>query len=303
MLFVQMLCSGMEINMKISTEISSAAKIVGEEKAVEYCAKAGFDAWDFSMMSMCIVDEKTNMLLPNDHPLAGADYLKFARKLKQIGLDNGIVCNQSHAPCPSPNSNTEIRSYYKRAIECTAEAGGQICVIHPDNDGSSEENGEMYLELLPFAKEHNVKIATENMWNWDWKKNHSCFAACATPESFKAHLDAVNDEFLTACLDVGHAEMKGNDTTAAEMIRALGSRLSALHLHDNNKVNDLHQIPFSMSVDFDEVVAALKEIEYKGYFTLEATQYLEAYTKENVFDGIKNLAASARKLANMFKDK
>jgi len=30
--------------MKISTEINSAAKIIGEERAVEYIAKAGFDA-------------------------------------------------------------------------------------------------------------------------------------------------------------------------------------------------------------------------------------------------------------------
>lgn len=163
-----------------------------------------------------------------------------------------------------------------------------------------EENGEMYLELLPFAKEHNIKIATENMWNWDWDKNHSCFAACATPESFKAHLDAVNDEYLVACLDVGHAEMKGSDTTAVEMIRALGNKLATLHFHDNNKVNDFHQIPFSMSIDFSEVVEALKEIEYKGYFTLEATQYLEAFAKETVFEGIKNLEASARKLSKMF---
>ena len=33
--------------MKISTEINSAAKIVGEERAIEYYARAGFDAWDF----------------------------------------------------------------------------------------------------------------------------------------------------------------------------------------------------------------------------------------------------------------
>lgn len=30
--------------MKISTEIASASKIIGEEKAIEYYAKAGFDA-------------------------------------------------------------------------------------------------------------------------------------------------------------------------------------------------------------------------------------------------------------------
>ena len=40
--------------MKISTEIASAAALVGEEKAVEYTAKAGFDAWDFSMFPTII---------------------------------------------------------------------------------------------------------------------------------------------------------------------------------------------------------------------------------------------------------
>ena len=40
--------------MKTSTEINSAAKFVGEEKAIELIAKAGFEAWDFSMFKMCI---------------------------------------------------------------------------------------------------------------------------------------------------------------------------------------------------------------------------------------------------------
>ena len=287
--------------MKISTEIASAAKFIGEEKAIEYYAKAGFDAWDFSMFSMCKYDWGNNALLKSDHPLAGTDYLKFARKLRRTGLDNGIICNQSHAPFPT--CCTQIRSYYKRAIECTAEAGGKICIIHPDNNKSTEENAEIYLELLPFAKEHDVKIATENMFNWDNEKDMATFAACATPESFNAHLDAVNDEYFVACLDIGHAEMKGSETNAASMIRALGDRLSALHIHDNDKRHDSHQIPFSMNIKFDEVVAALKDINYKGDFTLEADSYLKAYTEENVFEGIKNLHAAAAKLANMFDGK
>ena len=287
--------------MKISTEIASAAKIIGEEKAIEYYAKAGFDAWDFSMFAMCNYDWGNKCLLENDHPLSRGNYLEFARKLKQVGLDNGIVCNQSHAPFPT--SCAEIRSYYKRAIECTAEAGGEICIIHPDNNKTVDENAEMFLELLPFAKEHNIKIATENMWNWDAEKNQSSFAACATPESFNDHLNAVNDECFVACLDIGHAEMKGSNTNAVEMIRALGNRLSALHIHDNDRWHDSHQIPFSMDINFADVVDALKEINYKGYFTLEADRYLSAYTKDDIIDGIKNLAESARKLANMFESK
>jgi len=284
--------------MKTSTEIASSARIIGEEKAVEYIAKAGFDAWDFSLFDMCRYDWVAKKPIFTSHPLSSENYLHFARKLKQIGLDNGIVCNQSHAPFPT--CCAEICSYYKRAIECTAEAGGKICIIHPDNDKSAKENAEIYRDLLPFAKEHGVKIATENMWNWDSERDESSFAACATTESFIEHIDIVNDEFFVACLDIGHAEMRGSGSGTVEMIKGLGHRLQALHIHDNDKWHDSHQIPFSMDINFDSVVNALKEIDYRGYLTLEADSYLKAFNEENVFEGIKNLANSAKKLADMF---
>ncbi|MBQ5824017.1 MAG: sugar phosphate isomerase/epimerase [Clostridia bacterium] len=285
--------------MKISTEIGSCAKIIGEQRAVELVAKSGFDAWDFSMFDMCNYDWGNKRLLPTDHPLAGGNYLAFARELKQIGLDNGIVCNQSHAPFPT--ACAEIRSYLKRAIECTAEAGGNICIIHPDNNKSAQENAQMYLELLPFAKSCGVKIATENMWNWDGEKDQAAPAACSDPESFLAYLEAVNDEFLVACLDIGHAEMRGLNTTAVDMIKALGPHLQALHIHDNDKWHDSHQIPMSMQIDFASVVKALKEIGYTGYFTLESDSYLCGRTPGNVFDGIVSLAKADKYLADMFE--
>ena len=70
--------------MKTSTEIASLAKLVGEEKAVEYIAKAGFDAWDFSMFSMARYDWGTGEVLKTDHPLSQDNYLAFARKLKKV---------------------------------------------------------------------------------------------------------------------------------------------------------------------------------------------------------------------------
>lgn len=284
--------------MKISTEICSAARIIGEEKTVELVAKAGFDAWDFSMFDMCKYDWENRCLRDNNHPLYGNGYLAFARRLKQIGLDNGIVCNQSHAPFPT--SCAAIRSYYKRAIECTAEAGGEICIIHPDNDKSAEENAEMYFELLPFAKGCGVKIATENMWNWDDEKDEASPAACSDPKSFNAHLDAVNDGFFVACLDIGHAEMRGLNTNAVQMIKALGPRLQALHIHDNDLWHDSHQIPLSMSIDFAAVLKALKEIDYKGYFTLECDRYLDGRAPQAVFEGLCDMANADKKLVEMF---
>ena len=288
--------------MKISTEINSAARIVGEEKAIELYGKAGFDCWDFSMFKMCLWDWGRNCPVESDHPLKGANYLAFARELRKIGEDMGMECNQSHAPFPS--FKPQVRSMLKRAIECTAEAGGKICVIHPDNNSSPEVNAEFYFELLPFAKECGVKIATENMWNWTRENglNQAAPAACSHHDDFVAHLDAVNDGFFTACLDIGHAEMKGLDTDAPTMIRALGSRLGALHIHDNDCWRDLHQIPFAGSIDWNAVVKALKDVDYKGEFTLEADTYLQAFNAENIEEGIKNMADAARKLVCMFEN-
>ncbi len=289
--------------MKTSTEIGSIAKLVGEERAIEYVAEAGFEAWDFSMFAMCKYDWKANKLLENDHPLAGGDYLSFARRLRRVGLDNGIVCNQAHAPFPT--RSPEIRAHYKRAIECAAEAGAAICVIHPDNDKSAEQNAEMYLELLPFAKEHGIKIATENMWNWNYELDEAAPAACSHHDDFVRHIDAVGDEFFTACLDIGHAEMRGLRTSSAEMIRALGKkRLGALHIHDNDLHNDSHMVPFTMNIDFDGIAAALKEIGYEGDLTLESDAYLGKLCqgdKEKVFEGVKIMASALKRLAGMFK--
>ena len=287
--------------MKISTEINSASKIVGEAKAIELYGKAGFDCWDFSMFKMCLWNWRANAPFEEGHPLKWDNYLAFARELRKIGEAYGMECNQSHAPFPT--DKPQVKGYLKRAIECTAEAGGKICVIHPVNNWNAEQNAEFYFELLPFAKDHGVKIATENMWNWTRENglDQAARAACSHHDDFVAHLDAVNDDFLVACLDIGHAEMKGLDTSAPEMIRAIGKRLGALHIHDNDRWHDLHQIPFSGSIDWAEVVKALKDVDYKGEFTLEADTYLQAFNADNVEVGVKNLADSARKLVEMFE--
>ena len=85
------------------------------------------------------------------------------------------------------------------------------------------------------------------------------------------------------------------------MIHALGDRLAALHMHDVDLWHDNHQIPFSLNVDFPSIVKALKDIDYKGYFTLEAVEFLADYTEETVFDGVVKLKESAKKLALMFE--
>ena len=143
-------------------------------------------------------------------------------------------------------------------------------------------------------------MATENMWNWDYGRDCAAKAACSHHDDFLAHVLAVNDPYLIACVDVGHAEMRGLDTSAPKMIRTLGKHVGALHLHDVDLHLDLHQIPFSQKVDFDAIIQALCDIDYQGDMTLEATKYLSDFTAENYVQGVRNLSASARRLADMF---
>ena len=281
----------------ISTEIDSTASTVGEEKAIEMIAKAGFDAWDFSMFdNIAKWSWRTNLVTPADHPLATDNYLAYVRKLKKIGEDNGIFCNQSHAPFPTAPQG--IKDVLKRSIECTAEAGGKICIIHPDNNKNAEENAQMYFELLPFAKSCGVKIATENMWNWNRELDQAAPAACSDHDNFLAHIKAVNDDYFVACLDIGHAEMRGLNTDLVKMIRTLGSSLQALHIHDNNKHKDNHTLPGLMDIDFDAMVTELKKIDYKGEFTLESNGFIKSQPDLEV--ALKTAAATVRALADKF---
>ena len=57
-----------------------------------------------------------------------------------------------------------------------------------------------------------------------------------------------------------------------------------------------------MKINFEAIVAALKEIGYHGYFTLEADAYLRAYTADTAFEGMKNLAVAAKKLTDIFEN-
>ncbi len=282
--------------MKISTTIGGAVKVIGHHKAVEYCAKAGFDAWDMALSTLYSDGIGTEI----DVPGYNGNFLKLIKELKAIGLDNGIYCNQTHAPDPVKVDKSEYAM--KKSIEFTAELGAKICVVHPGTRIPAEPNVEFFSKLMPFAREYGVKLAVENMWDWDTKISRAFFCNCATPESYLEHILPVNDDHFVACLDIGHAEMMGDLTNAKDIIYALGDRIEALHIHDNDKIHDNHVIPFSMNIDYPPIIKALKDVGYKGDFTLECSYHVANCTEDNILQAFTEMAEADRKLARMFEE-
>ncbi len=157
----------------------------------------------------------------------------------------------------------------------------------------------MYRELLPTAHDFGVKIAAENMWCWNRELDHAARAACSHHDDFVKHIDVVNDPYLVACLDIGHAEMQGLQTSAREMILSLGHRIEALHLHDNDRKHDNHRVPFTADIDFDDVISALAEIDYCGDITLEADRHLAEHPDRSAEDCVRDMYDAGVKLRQM----
>lgn len=152
----------------------------------------------------------------------------------------------------------------------------------------------MYRELLPIAKKNKVKIALENMWNWDSSSNYALPASCSNPTDFLAHLNLLNDPSFVACLDIGHAEMKGVDTSAEEMILALNKNLKCLHIHDNDKRFDEHALPFTRNIDFEPIIDALARINYTGDITFETDNFPSKFPQPLYLDALKLLSSIGR---------
>ncbi|WP_221936066.1 hypothetical protein, partial [Klebsiella pneumoniae] len=73
-------------------------------------------------------------------------------------------------------------------------------------------------------------------------------------------------------------------------------------IHDNDRLNDSHQIPFSMSMDFVTIARALKEIDYKGYFTLECNGYFQKCPEDEVASRFVDLAFADRRFVKLFEE-
>ena len=267
--------------MILSMPTDVTAYICGDENAVELIAKAGFDAADYSMF--CMQDDS--------HILNTDEYINHAKKLKAIADNHGIIFNQAHAPFPSykiddEEYNTKIFEKIRRAIEVAGILGAKNIVVHPtDYRVPSEENlkknYEFYMRLVPFIKEYGVKVAVENMFGRDKRRDYIVANICSMPDEFRRMMDMLDPQYFTACVDIGHAGLVG--TSAPELIRGLGHEyVTCLHVHDNDYKDDMHLPPYFCELDWDEITQALADINYSGDFTFESDAILEHFPKELV---------------------
>ena len=284
--------------MLISTQTDAAGKRFGDIDGVKLICEQGFEAVDYSMFAMG----------SDDCILNGPDYLDYVLKVKAAADFYGVPFNQAHAPFATMRDgdeeyNAKMMPRVKRSIEIAGILGAKAIIVHPVafKENQFEKNMAMYNELLPAAKAAGVKIALENMWGRDPETRKIIPNVCSTAEDFPRYVDALPSEYFTACLDLGHCGLVGED--AADMIRALGhDRLTCLHIHDNDGINDSHVMPFLGTIKWKAVAKALHDIDYSGDLTLEADAHLGRVPAALVPSMERALFVSAETLRNMIID-
>ena len=97
-----------------------------------------------------------------------------------------------------------------------------------------------FARIAEAAEKYDVYLALEN----------SVFE-----EHVRYVLDRIDSPHLGFCYDSGH---ENAFTPDANYLESYADRLFAMHLHDNDGKRDLHQLPFTGTVDWDKRVAQLK---------------------------------------------
>jgi sugar phosphate isomerase/epimerase len=290
--------------MIISTQTDVLSQRFSQEDAIRIIAKAGYDAYDISLFSM----------LRDDDIFNSDAYLDYTHKLKAIADECGIICNQAHAPFPSSKAddsyNQTIFHRIVRSMEIAAVLGAKQIIVHPvqhlyypENAAELQQmNLRFYTALIPYCEKFGIKVALENMFQRDPRRGVLITSTCNEPGEFSAYLDALPSEHFTACLDIGHCGLIGQDP--ANFIRKLGhDRLGALHVHDNDFHRDAHTMPLMGALDWNAITDALADIRYKGEFTLEADNFLAKFPRELLPDAVALMAKTARYLATQIEEK
>ena len=268
------------------------------EEIIDLMADAGFDAIDFSFHT-----RKEYHIEDTDGEAGKSKFIEWRKRAEARGL----VFNQAHAPDGSSYRDLDrtIQRFHeiRRSIRNASYLGIPIIVVHPVQhlpycepgvpELLFEWNMQFYNALKPYAEEYGVKIAVENMWQQpNGIIDHS---TCSSPEEFVRYVDALNSEWFVACLDIGHASVVKVDP--CEIIRALGkNRLKALHVHDVDGKDDLHTLPYFSKINWDSVCSALKEINYDGDMTFEASGFVTPLPTDLVLPAAKFMVATGRHL-------
>lgn len=283
------------------------------EKGFEILRRAGFSCVDFSLNDYL---RNTDLYKQNRNTFfdrSVAELRNYFAPHREAAKAAGITIHQMHMPYPIyvPAGEKELNDYLWNEM---APKSLQICsfleckyiVIHgfklAKYLGSEEKEWEQTENFIhsiaPIAKELGIVICLENLY--DSIGGHLIEGPGCNAEKAAERIDRINDQYRTEvlgfCFDTGHANLVG--INMENFLTTLGHRLKVLHIHDNDGVRDLHQIPFTFSksrenkssTDWDGFIRGLRKIGFDKVLSFETAPALTAFPEAMKQDALEFIA-------------
>ena len=214
---------------------------------------------------------------PNENPVLAPDPKKAAEDLRALCGKVGLIPDQAHA-------NFDFRSYspadITRELLTTVDVCGDMgidkLVVHADTwyDAGNYEFYrvlnhiyDIHAPVVERAKQRNVRIAMETLFE-DPADGGKRSRFCSRLEELDALVSKFNDKSVGICWDFGHARVTYGDDQF-RMMRLVGNKIIATHVHDNFYGQDLHLFPFMGLTKWSDAFNALRDIGYTDSFTFE----------------------------------
>ena len=164
------------------------------------------------------------------------EQLKYARKqglniiFAHLGYKN---INDLWKECDEGNKLVEN---YKKDIKICKQNNIMHLTSKKVAPNYNEIGLERIREIVNYAKELDIKVAFENT-------------------KIKGYLEYViqnlDNDNVGICYDAGHCHVHFNDEFPYEMFK---NKIFAVHLHDNDKSDDLHLLPFDGTIDWEKLM-------------------------------------------------
>jgi L-ribulose-5-phosphate 3-epimerase len=199
---------------------------------------------------------------------------ELGEQARQVGIPIHGVVNGWGGPLsdPRPENVEKGIASMETSLRCAKAVGANTVLLVPAVVNEEVGYGEAWersqknvRKLLPLAKELQVIIAVENVWN----------KFLLSPLEFAKYVDEFDDPWLKAYIDVGNMIQFGY---AQDWLRTVGKRIVKIHLKDfKRKENRFTANLLEGDVNWPQVRKALDEISYHGYLTTELSGGDEAY--------------------------
>jgi L-ribulose-5-phosphate 3-epimerase len=202
---------------------------------------------------------------------------------KKTGLRIHSVMNMDHWRLPLSSSDPEVVNGSVKGMETSlrnaALWGADAVLLVPAvvdaktsyKDAYTRSQRVIRERLLPIAKETNVVIAVEEVWN----------KFLLSPIEFARYVDEFESPLIKAYFDVGNIVFYA---FPQDWIRTLGSRIVKMHLKDFKLDRRNGKFDFTNlgegDIDWPEVRRALNDIKYAGFVTTEINGGDAAYLKD-----------------------